>query len=145
MRMKFEVSNSFQTNLYGQTPMRLSSFLFLFYSSFIFKTHTTLSFILAFNFATSFKVHKRCRIFDCTSIELKCDHAAIFTWFLYNLYSLTASRVHFTKKMLAALFAVLAYAASVIRKQLVFRHPLRDATHCSMHLLGLVGTTFLVD
>lgn len=142
--MYIEFSYHNPTNIYGQTPMRLSSFAFLYTASTLFDKNVVLSMILLMNFMTSFIVHKKCLIFDQTCNALFYDHIAIGTWFTYNLYLLITSNVHITNKIHASLCAILTGLASGFRKRFQFRHPIRDLIHCSTHALGILGTWFLV-
>ena len=142
--MYLEFSYHNPINIYGHTPMRLSSFAFLYTASTLFDKNVVLSMILLMNFMTSFIVHEKCLIFDHKCNSLYYDHIAIGTWFTYNFYLLITSNVSLANKVCAASCALLTGVASVLRKKFQFRYIVRDLIHCSMHLFGVIGTLFLV-
>ncbi|UKZ11206.1 hypothetical protein EhVM1_000191 [Emiliania huxleyi virus M1] len=142
--MSIDIAYPYQINIYGQTPMRLTSFIFLYYSSKLFETNFVLSMILLCNFLTSFNIHKKCMVFDTTCKGLFYDHIAISLWVLYISYLLYFSDTPLTNKTYAVIFAMLTVCISKLRKFIEFRHPFRDMMHCSTHIFGILCTSLLV-
>lgn len=132
-------------DMFGVIPMRMSSFCFLFVSFIAYNKHNIFAcMIMIFNFITSVNLHKNVKKFDKSQIALKIDHLAILSWIMLNCYLLLYGTVSRENKYKSVLCALYTFVLSRYRSKFQFRDLCRDAIHCSMHLMGSVGTIIIL-
>ncbi len=132
-------------DMFGVIPMRMSSFCFLFVSFIAYNKHNIFAcMIMIFNFITSVNLHKNVKKFDKSQMALKIDHLAITSWIVLNCYLLFAGAASLENKYNSFYCALYTFILSRARSKFQFRTICRDAIHCSMHLMGSVGTIIIL-
>jgi len=132
-------------DIFGLTPMQVSSLFFVYVSFSAYKKGNTIaSIVLLFNFFTSAFLHQKVEIFDKAQLALKIDHIAIASWIVVNCYMLVYGYATNENKYNSVFCAFYTGILVQTRSKFQFRHNYRDAIHCCMHITGSVGTLILL-